>query len=96
MLRYLSEKEVKKLNRRLKHYGLKAFDYHEEINYEIDVKSNPVKGEDAPFVFIAEVTELNKNEPLEVVVYPKAIYVDGSAVSHWNQPQFMEKIERAG
>jgi hypothetical protein len=80
----LEFEEYIRLEKRLRHYGL------ELAGDTIDVKSN------SPFIFIATVSNpmhrycYGPSSDYEVVVYPKAIYLDDSSTSHWNQPEYMK------
>jgi hypothetical protein len=82
MIDFLNKTEYRQLNRRLKRYNLKL------VDEEIDFKST-----DRPVVFLARVADIEyPNEDFEVVVYPKRIYIDGNP-SHWDDPEYMEKVE---
>jgi hypothetical protein len=86
----LSEQEARKLNKRLGKYGLKLW------NNEIDVKS------DSPFIFTAIAidksinsdSKLSKGSSFTIVVYPRAIYGDTRGTSHWNEPKYLDRLER--
>ena len=78
----LEDREARKLNKRLRKYGLKLW------NKEIDIKSN------SPMIFTAMVSDLGKEDFFEIVVYPRALYSEDQGASHWNEPKYLNRIEK--
>ena len=75
---------TRNLNRRLKKVGLRTVEPEET---EIDVKSTS-----NPYVYTVLAESMSDPSILvEVVVYPRALYEESNP-SHWNEPEYLEKL----